>query len=212
MVANVSGSSESLPVASRLGEVIETSTLGYWAESDELHKLPELGALVSVDVGNGLVSYGIVAFGETGGIDPSRRAVRRGSDDLADEQIYARHPELSHVLRTIFRVAAVGFDRDGRVRHAVPPLPVPLHFSVHACNAAAVQRFCNPPSYFALMLNHRGEINPEDVLASHLRWVDETLQDNHVWLNSASRQLARLMRQDYDRLVTILESVDPYVQ
>lgn len=193
----------------RLGEVIETNTLGFWAESDELHRLPDLGQLVSVNGPGNLTLFGVVTFGQTGGIDPSRRAVRRGGGETEDEAIYRRHPELEHVLRTTFRVAVVGYDETGRLRHTLSPLPAPLHYTVHACTEPEVRRFCEQPRYLPTLLVYKGELDPEQVVASHLRWVDGTLNDNHVWLTDATRRVARLMKRDYDRLVVLLETVDP---
>lgn len=193
----------------RLGEVIETNTLGYWAESDTLHALPELGRLVVVNAPDDLSIYGVVTFGQTGGIDPSRRAVRRGGGEAEDAAIYRQHPELEHILRTTFRTAVVGYERDGRLRHTLPPLPAPLHYSVNACPRDVVQRFCGQPRYFADLLAYKGELDPAQVIATHLRWVDELLDDNHDWLTNATRQVARLMKRDYDRLVVLLETVDP---
>jgi hypothetical protein len=194
----------------RLGEVIETSTLGFTAESDQLHILPELGALVRVgSVDEQRSFYGIVAFGETGGLDTSRKAVRRGGDDVADAAIYARHPELEYVLRTVFSVAVLGFRDGGTYRHYLPTLPVPLHYSVHRCGAEEVAAFCNDPRYLPTILNYRGELLPEAILASHLRWVDQTIDDRHVWLRDAVRRLARLMKRDYDRFVTVMQTIDP---
>ena len=196
--------------ASRLGEVIETSTTGFLAESDQLHQLPDLGALVCV---GGLDAerayYGIVAHGATGGLDTSRKAVRRGGDHLADAAIYDRHPELELVLRTVFNVAVIGY-RDGPAyRHSLPALPVPLHYSVHGCDRSTVGAFCDNPRYLAALLNYNGDLMPEQLLAAHFRWVDTTLDDHHVWLTEATRRLARLMKRDYDRLTMILESVAP---
>lgn len=196
--------------SSRLGEVIETNTTGFLAESDQLHQLPDLGALVCV---GGLDAerayYGIVAHGATGGLDTSRKAVRRGDDHLSDAAIYDRHPELELVLRTVFSVAVIGY-RDGiSYRHALPALPVPLHYSVHACDRATVAAFCANPRYLAALLNYHGELMPEQLLAAHLRWADTTLDDGHAWLMDATRRLARLMKRDYDRLTMILEAVAP---
>lgn len=206
----MSASSSAEPaVQERLAEVIETSTLGYWAESDHLHELPPLGSLVRANVGPELRTYGIVAFGQTGSIDPGRRAVRRGSADVADDAIYRRHPELDHVLRTTFYVSAVGHARGTTIRATLPPSPVPLHYSVHPAGPEEVSRFCSRPGYLSLLLDQAGEVPSEQVVAAHLRWVDEALDDDHRWLGSAARHLARLLRRDYARLVTILESVDP---
>jgi hypothetical protein len=208
----VAGSSslDQLTATRRLGEVIETSTTTFVAESDQLHCLPGLGTLVRVGGLNQSQSFfGVVAYGATGGLDTSRRAVRRGGDELADAAIYDRHPELELILRTVFSVAVVGYREGAAIRHSLPALPVPLHYSVHTCTLEEVGAFCHAPHYFPTLLNYRGDLTPEQLVASHLHWIDATLADDHTWLTDASRRLARLMKHDYDRLVTILQSVDP---
>lgn len=202
-------SSEPAQTDFRLGEVIETTTAGYWAESYVLHELPPLGALVRTTMPDGRRNFGIVAYGQTGGLDPSRRAIKRGDEYVSDSAIYDRHPELQHILRTLFRVASVGFKERSRIRHSIPPLPVPLHYSVHICQPVEVAEFVVSPRYFAELLRHQGDIAAEDMLAAHLRWVDEILNDNHVWLTDATRRVASLMKREYDRLVIVLDSVDP---
>lgn len=194
----------------RIGEIIETSTVGFWAESVTLHDLPPLGALVDVTVPGGDTLYGVVAFGQTGGVDPGRRAVRRGSEEVFDEAIYRQHPELTRILRTTFRVATVGYaGADGRPKHHLPPCPPPLHYSVSRCDAAAVRRFTAEPRYFAILATGEGEVAPEQLLAAHIRaiYVDRGCDDD--WLALAGRQVARQLKRDYDRLLTVLEAIDP---
>ncbi|CAN5764375.1 hypothetical protein BH23CHL2_BH23CHL2_01630 [soil metagenome] len=193
----------------RHGEVIETSTIGFLAESDRLHRLPQLGELVRAAINDNSVAFAVVSFGETSAIDSGRRAVRRGSPDGNDRDVYDRHPELDHVLRTVFRAAAVGYESNGGIRHSLPPLPVPLHFGVQPCTPDEVRRFCSRPDYLSSLLAFHGDVGSEQLVAAHLRWADEALDDGHAWLRDACRLLARLMRQDYDRLVLILETVDP---
>jgi hypothetical protein len=151
----------------------------------------------------------VVTYGETSGLDPSRRAVRRGEAGLADDAIYARHPELEFVLRTLFHVAAVGTDTDGRIRHVLPSVPAPLHYSVHPCGLSEVSAFTGDPGYLPELLAHSGATPAEQVVAGHLIWVDRQRNDGHAWLAAATRNLARLMKRDYDRLSIILRSVDP---
>lgn len=210
MAASVAVSS-SASAGGRLGEVIETSTTGFLAESDQLHQLPELGALVCVGgLDAARAYYGVVSHGATGGLDTSRKAVRRGSDLVSDAAVYDRHPELELVLRTVFSVEVIGY-RDGPgFRHVLPALPVPLHYSVHGCDRETVVAFCANPRYLATLLNFHGEIMPEQLVAAHFRWVDMHLDDDHAWLTDATRRLARLMKRDYDRLATILEAVTPH--
>jgi hypothetical protein len=208
MAANVVASSNQ-PTTLRHGEVIETSTTGFLAESDRLHHLPQLGELVRAKINDEWDAYAVVSFGETGAIDQGRRAVRRGTPESDDADVYSRHPELDHVLRTVFRAAAVGYRSDAGIRHTLPPLPVPLHFGVHPCGKDEAARFCEDPEYLSALLAYRGEVDAEQLIAAHLRWVDATLDDGHAWLRLACRLLARQMRREYDRLVLILESVDP---
>ncbi len=194
----------------RIGEIIETSTVGFWAESVNLHDLPPLGALVSVDVPDVGTLYGVVAFGQTAGIDEGRKAVRRGSDEVFDGAIYDRHPELTRILRTTFRVVTIGFaGADGQPRHHLPPTPPQLHYSVSRCERAAVERFTDEPRYFPTLMASEGEVAPEQLLAAHIRAVYAVRGQDGVWLAGAGRQVARLLKRDYDRLLTVLEAIDP---
>lgn len=209
MVVSVVASSSSSGTV-RFGEVIETSTTRVTAECDVLHILPELGALVRIDgMSAQPATFGIVSFGATGGLDTSRRAVRRGIAGVADHAIYQRHPELELVLRTTFEVAIIGSSDGSSVQHFLPTLPAPLHFSVRSCDRNAVEHFCAQPQYLSTLLAYRGELAPDHLIASHIRWVDRTLDDAHVWLADATRRLARLMKRDYDLLATLLQAVEP---
>lgn len=204
MAANVAVSSDS-----RLGEVIETSTSEFWAESVRLNDHPPFGSLVCSVLPDGSTTYGVVSFAQTGGLDPTRRAVRRGADGLSDDAIYEQHPQLELVLRTTFRATSVGYATNGRIRHIMPASPVPLHYSVVACDRETVAEFTRLPAYFPALLRNHGDIAGEDLVAAHLIWTDRLLNDNHVWLSMAVRQIAALLKRDYDRLSIILNSVDP---
>jgi hypothetical protein len=197
-------------MSDRIGEIIETSTVDFWAESAALHDLPALGALVAVQLPDGLTLYGVVAFGQTGGIDPARRAVRRGNDDVYDAAIYAEHPELNRILRTTFRVAIIGYEEPGSTpRHHLPPCPPPLHYSVLRCDAGSVRTFTDAPRYFPILAASEGEVAPEQLLAAHIRTVWRDRGRDDAWLAAAGQQVARLLKRDYDRLVTVLEAIDP---
>lgn len=205
------GSGVSAASGGRLGEVIETTSLTYVAESDHLHALPEFGALVRVgSTQRAMDLYGVVCFGATGGMDAGRRAVRRGSDDVVDAAVYHRHPELELVLRTLFTVSVLGYVTDGQVRHSVPPLPAPLHYSVFPCAAQEVVRFARQPHYLSSLLEHVGDVAADHVVASHLLWVWRVLGDD-AWLTSAVSQLARLLQRDYERLRTVVTMLEAHL-
>lgn len=197
----------------RIGEIIETSTVGFWAESVELHDLPPLGTLVAVSLPEGGTLIGVVAFGQTTGIDEGRRAVRRGDAETYDGAIYDRHPELMRILRTTFRVVTVGYiARNGTPRHHLPPTPPPLHYSVSRCDQNLTCDFTDTPRYFTILEASEGEVPSEQLLAAHIRAVTADRGDDEDWRAAAGRQVARLLKRDYDRLLTVLEAIDPGVQ
>ena len=197
---------------SPVGEIVETSTLGFVAQTLELHAAPELGALTRVALGGGpdaTVIYAVVTYSETGGIDTGRRAIRRGGDAVHDEAIYREHPELIHVLRTVFRARVVGFAAGGAPRHYLPPTPPPLHYSVWSCASDEARAFSDELLYLRMLAAEDELVSVEQLLAAHIRVVYRLRGEDGDWLRAAGRAVARLFRDDYDRLLTVLRSVDP---
>ncbi|HET7035411.1 MAG TPA: hypothetical protein VFI42_07000 [Thermomicrobiaceae bacterium] len=193
----------------RLGEIIETSTVRIWVESDRLHELPPLGAVVTAAGGSGDLVFAVVSFGVTAGVDATRRAVRRGSDEVRDEEIYRRHPELKQILRTTFEAAPVAFKRDGRIVRIVPPLPPPLHYSVELASGADLCALTDDPQYLSQLTGYRGEVPVEQLIVAHLRAVYAQRTEDVDWLERAAREVARIYKQDYERLLPILEAIEP---
>lgn len=194
----------------RIGEVIETSTVAFLAQSHELHQLPPLGSLVAVAGGEGeRTIYAVVAFGETASIDAGRRPVRRGDERVYDQAIYHEHPELALILRTVFQARVVGFADGRRQYRYLPPMPPPLHYSVRSTEVNELREFTNDLLYLRILLTGEAEVSAEQLLAAHIRSVYATRREDRRWLEAASREVARLFKDDYDRLLTVLQSIDP---
>jgi hypothetical protein len=207
MRANVVDSSDSNQ--QRYGEVIETSSARIWVECDQLNDLPPLGALVQVGSDAGDTIFAVVAFSETTGIDATRRAVRRGSNDVRDADVYRQHPELSRVLRSTFEAIPIAFERDGRIIYVVPPVPPPLHYSVERVTAAQVVRLTDRFDYLATLARYQGEIAAEQIMISHIRSIYTARANDRQWLDTAAADISRLYASEYDRLLPILEAIDP---
>ncbi|MBL7183875.1 MAG: hypothetical protein ISS50_05435 [Anaerolineae bacterium] len=193
----------------RIGEIIETGTMGFVAESLELHQPPALGSLVKVELGDGGCVYGVVSHGATAGLDPGRRAVRRSTEQVYDEAIYDEHPELRHILRTEFSVLLVGCVEDGAIRQHLPAQPPPLHYSVHECTEEEVRAFSERLYYLRLLLSAAGEVPPEQFLAAHVRQAYRQRGQDREWLERAAREIAALLKHDYERLMTVLYAIEP---
>jgi hypothetical protein len=208
MGASVFASSDA-PTTRRLGEIIETTTVGFWTECDAIDGSPPLGAVVCTSCRNGDEVVAIVSLAMTAGIDETRRAVRRGSTDVQDEAVYERHPELGHVLRTVFQAIPVGYRREGRFRPLLPPVPPPLHFSVAEAGRHDVMELALDPRHLSLLLQNRESVPVDQLVIAHIRLVQEMLPEDPFWSERAAREIARLLRHDYDRLLPILEQIDP---
>ena len=193
----------------RVGEIIETSTARIWVQSDELHELPPLGALVRVSTQVGDPIFAVVSFGETVGIDAGRRAIRRGSAEVRDQEVYRRHPELSRILRTTFEAVPVAYRRGRVIRHLLPPLPPPLHYSVSDVEPGDVYAVTNEPRYLSILAQYQGEVRAEQLIAAHVRLVYEGRGRDAAWLDDAASEISRLFKRDYDQLLAILKAIDP---
>jgi len=201
----------------RIGEIIETMSTGFVAESFELNRPPPLGRLVVVrlpsEVGRTSANmdlYAVVTYGQTVGLDPSRRAVRRSTDTVFDQAIYQQHPELNRTLRTEFGASLVGFVTDGRVQQHLPSQPPPLHFSVQTATAEEVQRFTDRLDYLRFLLTLYGsQVSPLQVLAASVREVYQQRGHDRVWLDAAAREIATLLKSDHEALLTVLYAIDP---
>lgn len=202
------GASSNGRAPTRLGEVIETSTVRFWAESDRLNELPPLGSVVRVALPSGDVVLAVVCFGQTSGIDETRRAIRRGSDTVRDDEVYRQHPELAQILRTTFAALPVAYRRDGTLRRMLPPLPPPLHYSVEAVERAELTELTDDLRYLRLIATTTLEVPADQLVAAHVREASAVRGADANWLEEAAGEIARLFKDDYGRLVPILEAIE----
>lgn len=192
----------------RIGEIVETHSLGFTGESFELHRPPALGSLVKI-ADDGLELYAVVSYGQTAGLEPGRRAIRRGTDDVHDAAIYDEHPELRRTLRTVFQALFVGYCEGGLVRQQLPPQPPPLHYSALQCEPDEISRFSERLYYLRLLLAANTEVPVAQLLTAHLSETFRRRARDIVWLQDAARELAVLLKNDNQTLMSILYAVDP---
>ncbi|MEI6046686.1 MAG: hypothetical protein WCS37_20220 [Chloroflexota bacterium] len=200
-----------------VGEVVETSLTSYFAQTYKLDDPPPFGGLVRVRDRSGRREiFGTVYHIATGGLDPGRRAMVRGSGNVlvSDEQVYSDNPQLSRLLRTEFGVIVLGcrkIDGDGvfgRMAYIFPDYPPPLHYGVVLCDTATLVEFTTEPRYLRALLEAK-EAPVEELTAAVLRRGAEARgAEGREWLVENGRYLARLLKEDYDRLRLILEKCE----
>ncbi|GAB4434354.1 MAG: HAS-barrel domain-containing protein [Chloroflexi bacterium OHK40] len=197
----------------RIAEVIESSTTRFTAGAYELLEAPPFGALVRAATrSEGLVVYGLVYEIRTGSKEPGGRAVVRGRTysgrELYDEEIYAENPDLAEVLQTEFSALTVGFAEEGRIYQYLPPHPPPVHYSVYPCTPDELARFSASCDFFRAVL-FAAQIPSDELLAAAIRAVARARPDGREYLVQAGRELAGLLKDDYDRLSALVRRIRP---
>jgi hypothetical protein len=197
----------------RIGEVIESSTTHFVAGAYELLAAPPFGALVRAQARpEAMAVYGLVYEISTGSREPGGRAVVRGrtysGHELYDEQIYAAHPDLAEVLQTEFAAITVGFAAGDECFQYLPPHPPPVHYSIYQCDTAELARFTESFDFFRSVL-FAGQIPSDELLAATIRAATQARGEGHAYLVRAGRELASLLKDDYDRLAALLRRIRP---
>ena len=119
-----------------------------------------------------------------------------------------RSPDLAEVPQTEFSAIIVGFAEGDAIRQFLPPQPPPVHYSVYECGADEVARFNQALDYFRTVL-FTPHIPGDEALAAAIRAAARTAADERAFLVRAGREIASLLKDDYDRLTAILRRVRP---
>jgi hypothetical protein len=178
--------------------------------------------------------YGVVAETRTASLEAGGRPIARGHEDVLDAAIYRENPDLEHVLRTEFKALLVGFrvsglsprvggDRGGAASPAglggieggpifqhLPPLPPPLHYSVYACTPAEVMAFTERLDFLRTLLAAPPGL-ADELAAATIRAAATARggASGDAFLLRVGRELAVLLRDDYDRLTAVLRRLRP---
>ncbi len=195
--------------ALRIGEVIEASSTTWITGAYQLLNAPAFGSLIQATChASDLLIYGLVYDIRTGSREPGGRAMVRGGrrydgSEHYDAAIYDEHPDLTAVLQTEWSALIVGYERAGRIVHYLPPQPPTVHYSVYACDDLAVRRFTAQCDFFRIVLSTT-VVPADDLLGTAIRYASALQADRREYELCAGRELARFLRDDYDRLRTIL--------
>lgn len=188
-----------------VGEVIAVSTTHFEAQSYRLNEAPAYGSLVLTRSPEGLGHFGLCAGMETASIEPGRHPMAWGRPDDAEGDIYARQPQLAHVLRTTFSCALVGFcGPEGRPVQRVPARPPRVHEQVWPASEMLARAFFADLSYLRFLLR-TGVDHVEDLMAASIAHAYRANSRDRGFLVHAGRAVARLLAGDHERLTAVLE-------
>ncbi|HEY7067696.1 MAG TPA: hypothetical protein VII06_39940, partial [Chloroflexota bacterium] len=154
--------------------------------------------------------FAVVAETRTASLEAGGRPIARGHEDVVDAAIYRENPDLEHVLRTEFKALLVGFRSGAAIRQHLPPLPAPLHYSVYVCTPPEVVAFTARLDFLRTLLAAPPGLADELAAAcARAAAAARGGAEDEAFLLRVGRELAVLLRDDYDRLTAVLRRLRP---
>jgi len=192
----------------RTGEVIEATTTGFTAECYELYQSPPLGSLVKSTDG-AVELYGVVYHATTTSLDPGRRPIARGRNEVSEEAIYQSSPQLIKLLRSEFSALMIGHRQEGQYRYYLPPQPAHIHSFVYQCPPEEVREFSQSLDFLSTIINSRLPLPADELITACLRYMSQAHDDRKAFLVAAGKELAVQLCGNFNQLKTILGRLNP---
>jgi hypothetical protein len=189
----------------RIGEVIESSTTTLIAEARRLHGAPDFGAFVRVDgvdaSGAARDIVGTVHNASTLSLESNRRPVAYGKTEA---ELRREQPQIFELLRTQFDVFVLGTLHGEQVVHLFPPQPARIHSFVHPCSDEQVRAITEDPQFLRSLLEATGLPTDELLLATLGQALRVRGEGAAIYLRQMGAELSRLLRDDYERLSSLV--------
>ncbi|MFH1570728.1 MAG: hypothetical protein ABIL09_22240 [Gemmatimonadota bacterium] len=180
------------------GEVVESSTLELTAQARRLHGAPSFGRFVGVD--SEATILGIVFNTYTQSVEPNRRPTAYGKTEA---ELRLEQPQIFELLRTYFQVLVIGYLDGGEPVHLLPPQPARIHSFVRLGDDDLV-RACTESDEFLRCIHSAAHTPTDDLLIAALRHAVRARHHDRAYLVRMGKELARLLRDDYDRLGSVM--------
>ncbi len=197
----------------RVGEVVESSTTTLIAEARRLHHAPDFGAFVRVE-SDGRDLIGVVHNASTQSSEPNRRPMAYGKTEA---ELRAEQPQIFELLRTQFEVFVLGYLHDDSMVHLFPPQPARIHSFVFPCPVEQVLAVTEDPQFLRSLLEATG-LPTDELLLATLRHALKGRADEAgetkagQYLVRMGAELSRLLRDDYDRLSSLVRRITSWGQ
>ena len=187
----------------RVGEVIEASSTDFTAQCYELYGSPSLGSLVKTRDAD-VELYGVVYQAATTSLEPGRRPIARGKDEVSEEAVYRSNPQLLKLLKSEFGTLVVGHRQGDKLNHYLPPQPARIHGFVYLCSPEEVREFSLSFAFLNILVNTHLPISTEELTSATLRQMSQAHQDHRSFLVAAGKELALLIGSNLNQLKAIL--------
>lgn len=204
------------PAHVSVGEVIESTTTRFRAQSHVLNEPPPFGAFVRVGAppdstdpfeaprpADGTL-YAVVAWAETTSLEAGRRPAAYGLDE---ETLRREQPQIYELLATQFECLVIGHADGGALRPYLPPRPAPLHRQVYACETNEVALVTARLDFLRTIVGTAECEAPDELMAAALRGAAQARNNDREFVIRVGKELALLLRDDFERLSFVLRKL-----
>lgn len=189
--------------SSRIAEVTQASTAGFFAQCYELFDLPPLGSLIKCRDGDNEI-LAVTCNARTSSLETGRRPIARGKTELTEEDVFRSNPQLKQLLKSEFEAVVVGHLFNNKYHYYLPPRPIRLHSFVYLCNPGEILEFSRSLEFLSLLAGARTELPSEELIAACVRFIGACHADPSTFTKEAGKKLAQIFVDDYQKLRTIL--------
>ena len=184
-----------------LGEVIDSNTADFLAQSRELNGSPPFGSFVKVAAESTVI--GLVFNVSTHSIEPNRRTTAYGK---TEEELRLEQPQIFELLATEFSSIIVGHLDSFGAHPFLPPQPPRIHSFVYPCGPDETRMFTTTSDYLRTVTN-ASRLPTDDLLIASVRSAWNAHDRDTAYLVSIGKDLSRLIKNDYDRLSSIIRRI-----
>jgi hypothetical protein len=190
----------------QFAEVIESSLIGWLAQSWQWDSFPAFGSLVVIE-NNKRLLFGIVHQIKTGSMDPVRYpfAYQKTEEELLREQ-----PQIFEFLKTTFSCLTLGYKQQHKIFYQLAPEPPKIHSFVSLASHDSIQEFFSDEHYLHVLFGLSNQLfNLDELLLALLK----NLYDHKILTTPKVQQFVQtfslLAGNDYRRLKLFLQRVQP---
>ncbi len=189
-----------------IGEIMEANTTELTARCQKILEPPAFGSFVKIEEPGGMAVFAVVYNTTTFSTDPTRRPDFQGK---TLERLLQEHPHYYDVLATDFSGLMIGYQENGSVRQYLPPRPPQMHSPVFYCANEDIRKLTRDLYFLrTILLPMNAKVPADELVAAVIRHAASAGAGDFDFLVRAGKEVAMLLRSDYDRLCSILRRLE----
>ena len=171
-------------------EVIESSLIGWVAQSWQWDTFPNFGSFVAIE-GKKRTIFGIVHQVQTGSMDPVRYPFPY---QKTEEELLKEQPQIFEFLKTTFSCITIGYQEKKSISYLIAPEPPKIHAFVMHPDNEITKNFFTSTRYLHLLFLHSASIfNIDELMLALLK--------HHKTLNILTQEKITSFMQTYSLLI-----------